>query len=105
MASPIQTTTNPFLDQQHGKPSKIYVHCADRVKKHERCLWLCRRKGHYVVAWDVPLEDIEQGFINLKSQNRWWSRYLFYNFVGVKHVEACELRVAFLAQALIIQYR
>ena len=41
--------------------------------------------------------DIEKGVIDLKSQNRWWSRYLFYHFVGVRHVEVCELRVAFLA--------
>ncbi|KAI9708540.1 MAG: hypothetical protein M1828_002983, partial [Chrysothrix sp. TS-e1954] len=35
---------------------------------------------------------IEHGVINLKSQNRWWSRYLFYNFVGVEHMKFLEAR-------------
>lgn len=87
MKSPEHAETNLFLERRQGKQSRIYGHCTDPIRKDGRCVWLCRRQGRRVIAWDIPLQDPEQSVIDLGSQNRWWSRYSFYNFVGVQHVE------------------
>jgi hypothetical protein len=71
----------------HGKKSMIHDHCMERIKKHKACIWLCKRLGRMTIAWDVPLEDPERAAIDLKSLEPSWSRYSFYGFVGVRHVE------------------
>jgi hypothetical protein len=82
--------SNIFLnswESLHGKKSMIHDHCMERIKKHKACIWLCRRLGRMTIAWDVPLEDPERAAIDLKSLEPWWSRYSFYGFIGVRHVE------------------
>ena len=85
---------SPLLKKEHGIPSKIHSYCVDPARKDKRCLWLCQRKGRQFVTWDVPF-DPEKSAISLRSQNRWWRRFSFYNYVGVRHVEVSTCSVCF----------
>jgi len=83
---------DPFLNSAKGSPSKIYDYCTDPQKQSKNCIWLCRKKGHSFIAWDVPTEDMEESgghSFRLLDSDKWWSRIAFYNCVGARHVQAC----------------
>ena len=51
---------NPFEDSAKGIPSKIHDYCTDPHRQGKNCIWLCRKKGHSFVAWDVLIKDVEK---------------------------------------------
>jgi hypothetical protein len=79
---------NPFKDPG-GKQSKIHDYCTEPKRQAKSCVWFCRRYGRDVLAFDVNVEDIEDGAKSLKLQrfDDWWRRFGFYNIVGVRHVK------------------
>jgi hypothetical protein len=82
---------NPFLNPGKGNPSKIYDYCTDPQRQSKNCIWLCRKKGHSFIAWDVPTEDVEKSdghSFRLLDNDKWWGRIAFYNCVGARHVQA-----------------
>lgn len=86
----ITVSWNPFTHHSHGRPSKIYDYCIDPQREGKTCIWLCRRQGYSFVAWDVAGEDVEHGdtySFRLLAGEKWWHRFTFYNYVGVRHVQ------------------
>lgn len=74
-----------------GRPSKIHEYCSDTVRKGQNCMWFVRRYGRSTFASYIVIEDIEKGSNPFKLQcfDSWWSRFGFYNIVGVRHVKVC----------------
>jgi hypothetical protein len=82
---------NPFINHAKGNPSKIYDYCTDPQRQSKTCIWLCRKKGHSFIAWDVSTEEVEKSgghSFRLLDSDKWWSRIAFYNCVGARHVQA-----------------
>ena len=84
---------NPFTTflSEPGKPSRIHEYCVEPERQGKTCIWLCRRQGRRAVAWDRPDKDPDPehgaGAFRLLGKNPWWSRFAFYNCVGVRHVQ------------------
>lgn len=88
------TSMNPVKEEKCGKRSKIFEYCSEPKRQDKNCIWFCRRRGRGSIAWAVTIEDIENSSnaFRLRNFNKWWRRFAFYNFIGVKHVEVCKHR-------------
>lgn len=84
--TPLEDSIPPNPSEEKvGKKSSIYDYCQDPQREGKTCIWFCRRQGRGFIAWDVDIESSATAFQS-QNLNKWWRRFAFYNFIGVRHV-------------------
>ncbi|KAK2592005.1 hypothetical protein QQS21_010308 [Conoideocrella luteorostrata] len=93
MAVPTTDVKRIFKSQNEspGKRSKIADYCRSRLEdhKHERCVFLCLKRGRRFYAIDIPIdeESLDLGLDRLRrASGPWWKRWSLYSAVGVQEI-------------------
>lgn len=85
---------NPDLEAGKGRKTIIADQCQQRLleDQHERCVFLCVRRGRRYLAVDIPLIDDDGGkLLGLERLRResggWWKKYSLYSAIAVQDVK------------------